>query len=222
MIDHKPIVGLAGGVGSGKSRVAAEMARLGALVIDSDRLSQQELETQEVKEALGEWFGTSVFAADGSVDRRKLAGVIFGDTAQRLRVERLLHPRVARRRAELIEQARADDSVTAIVLDSPLLFEVDLDLQCDVVVFVDASEATRMERLIRSRGWDVEELKRREKSHKTLDFKRARSDYIIDNDSSIDALCRQVEKTFSKIISSVQAAQTPRRTCGADLGAIDT
>jgi len=222
VIDHKPIVGLAGGVGSGKSRVAAEMARLGALVIDSDQLSHQELETQEVKEVLGEWFGPSVFARDGSVDHRKLAGVIFGDSAQRLRVERLLHPRVARRRAELVEQARADASVAAVVLDSPLLFEVDLDLQCDAVVFVDTAESTRLERLARSRGWDVEELKRREKWHKTLDFKRARSDYIIDNDSSIDALCRQVEKTFSKIISSVQAAKTPRGTCAADLGAVDT
>lgn len=198
------------------------MARLGALVIDSDRLSQQELETQEVKGVLGEWFGPSVFSPDGSVDNRKLAAVIFGDSAQRLRVERLLHPRVARRRAELIEQARADDSVAAVVLDSPLLFEVDLNLQCDVVVFVDTAESTRLERLARSRGWDVQELKRREKWHKTLDFKRARSDYIIDNDSSIDALCRQVEKTFSKIISSVQATKTPRGTCGADLGVVDT
>ena len=222
MIDHKPIIGLAGGVGSGKSRVAAEMAKLGALVIDSDRLSQQELEAQEVKDVLGEWFGPSVFAGDGSVDRQNLAAVIFGDSAQRLRVERLLHPRVARCRAELVEQARADDSVAAVVLDSPLLFEVDLDLQCDAVVFVDAGEPTRLERLARSRGWDVQELKRREKWHKTLDFKRSRSDYIIDNDSSIDALCRQVEKTFSKIISSVQAAKTPRGTCGADLGAADT
>ena len=222
MIDHKPIIGLAGGVGSGKSRVAAEMAKLGALVIDSDQLSQQELEAQEVKDVLGEWFGPSVFAGDGSVDRQNLAAVIFGDSAQRLRVERLLHPRVARCRAELVEQARADDSVAAVVLDSPLLFEVDLDLQCDAGVFVDAGEPTRLERLARSRGWDVQELKRREKWHKTLDFKRSRSDYIIDNDSSIDALCRQVEKTFSKIISSVQAAKTPRGTCGADLGAADT
>jgi len=222
VIDHKPIIGLAGGVGSGKSRAAAEMAKLGAVVIDSDQLSQQELETQEVKGVLKEWFGRSVFAEDGSVDRQKLAAVVFGDSAQRLRVERLLHPRVARRRAELIERARADASVAAIVLDSPLLFEVDLNLQCDAVVFVDAADSTRLERLARSRGWGVEELQRREKWHKTLDFKKGRSDYIIDNDSTIDALCRQVEKTFSRIISSVQAARTPRGTCGADPGAADT
>ena len=222
MIDHKPIIGLAGGVGSGKSRVAAEMAKLGALVIDSDHLSQQELETQEVKKVLREWFGPSVFTQDGSVDRQRLAAVIFGDSAQRLRVERLLHPRVARRRAELIERALADDSVAAVVLDSPLLFEVDLNLQCDAVVFVDAAKSTRLERVARSRGWTVQELERREKWHKTLDFKKDRSDYTIDNDSSIDTLCRQVEKTFSKVISSVPAAKTPRGTCGADLGASDT
>ena len=198
----KPIIGLAGGIGSGKSCVAQEMRRLGAMVIDADRLAKQELDSQEVRDILVGWYGPSLLSAGGFVDRSKLAELIFEDPAERSRVESLLHPRVGRRRDELIRQGRADGSVKAIVLDVPLLFEVGMEVECDVVVFVDAPEPVRAQRLGQSRGWSPEELRRREKWHKRLDFKKVRADYIVDNGSSTEALRRQVGQVFPEIILS--------------------
>lgn len=202
----KPIIGLAGGMGSGKSEVARLMGRLGAAVIDSDRLAHQELDSQEVRQKVGRWWGRDLLRTDGSVDRAKLAQIVFVDESKRRRLEQLIHPALRRKRARLIEQARGDPQIKAIVIDSPLLFELGLERDCDVVVFVEAGLKLRLERLARSRGWDRQEVARREKWHKPLDFKRARSDYIIKNESSIDALRRQVEKTFSRIISSARTS----------------
>jgi dephospho-CoA kinase len=205
---RKPIIGLAGAIGAGKSEVGREMGRMGARVVDSDALAQQELDAPEVKELLVEYFGGAVVSPDGAVSRRKLADLVFGDPAARLRVERVVHPRVARRRAEAIEAAQADASVQAIVVDSPLLFEVGLDLLCDAVVFVEAPEAARLARVGRLRGWDRAEVERREKWQKGLDFKRERSDYIIDNGSNIEALRQQASRVFSAILSSVTSQST--------------
>ncbi len=191
---------------SGKSTVATIMGELGAGVISSDELSRQELESSEVKEVLRRWWGDEIFNEDGSVDRQRTATIVFGDPAQRHRLEALVHPRVAVRRADRMSELMRSPKVKAIVLDSPLLYETDLDLMCDTVVFVDSNSEARKERSEKNRQWAEGELERREKAQQPLDMKRARADYICENNSTLADLRKQVEHVFAQIVSESAAS----------------
>lgn len=193
------VVGLCGGIGAGKSAVAGVLSDCGAAVIDSDELNRQELESPEVIRTLAEWFGRRICGPDGRILRPVLARIVFEDPEQRQRVESLLHPRVARRRGELLAQARRDPGVRLIVIDSPLLYETGLDEMCDLVLFVESPMEQRVQRVASARGWDAEELVRREKSQKPLDSKSARADHIIVNNSGMDELRVQVEEFLSQL-----------------------
>lgn len=195
------IVGLAGGVGSGKSTVARLLAEHGARVIDSDRLNGEELGTADVVDTLVGWYGPAIRGLDGSLRREALAEIIFRDPQQRARVEGLLHPRIARRRGELIEQYRRDPNVRMIVLDSPLLYETGLNRLCDVIVFVDAPLEQRQQCVAESRGWSAGELARRENLQKPLDSKRSGADHIVVNHSGLDDLRSRVEKLLSDLLA---------------------
>ncbi len=181
--------------------MAKILGELGAGVIDSDALSHQEINNREVKDVLLKWWGSEVFAADGSVDRQKVAAIVFADPAQRHRLEALLHPRIAVRRADVVAELEKQPRIKMIVLDSPLLYEADLDLMCDAVIFVDAGLDKRRDRSEKPRHWPDGEINRREKLQQPLDMKRARADYICDNNSTLSDLRNQVDRIFSKIVS---------------------
>jgi dephospho-CoA kinase len=197
------VIGLSGGIGAGKSTVARLLAELGAAIIDSDVLNTEVLAEPSTVRELRNWFGDKTLGKDGAVDRKALADILFADDEARQRVERLLHPRIAARRAALEARYQADDQVSAIVLDSPLLYESQLDRHCDRVIFVEADDACRYARASAGRGWSRQEHVRRENVQKGLDFKRTRADYIVQNNSSMDVLRRQVHEVFSQIITSV-------------------
>ena len=197
----KLVIGLAGGIGAGKTAVARLLGQHGVRVIDSDRLNHQELGTPAVIETLVGWFGDSVRAPDGSIRREALAKIVFEDPEALARVEGLLHPRIDRRRQVLIDQSNDDPSVRAIAIDSPLLYEAGLDAMCDVVVFVDAPRQQRERRVTAQRGWSAEELARREKLQKPLDSKKARADHIVVNNSGLDSLRRRVERLLSELVN---------------------
>lgn len=182
MRSRKPIIGLCGGIGAGKSLVAAAFGRFGCCVIASDELNRQVLSRPEVIEELQRWWGPGVLGPDGRVDRSQVARIAFGDPAERRRLESLTHPLIAQLRADMIAKAVEDSAVRAIILDSPLLFESSLDRQCDAVVFVDSPEDQRIGRLQRERGWDVKQLRDRERWQLPLEEKRRRSSYVIRND----------------------------------------
>lgn len=196
----KPIIGLTGGIGSGKSTVAGFLRNLGAAVIDADQLNHEELDSPEVLQQLRLWWGAEVVGPDGRADREVIRRIVGGDAAQRRRLEDLVHPRIDRRRRELADQYQIDPSVRAIVLDAPLLHEVGLDRKCDCLVFVDADRAVRLDR-VRSRGWSPQDLERFEKSQLPLDTKRDRADYRVVNNSDIADLRRQVEDVFARILA---------------------
>jgi len=200
------VVGLAGGIGSGKSTVARILTELGAAVIDSDQLSREEINAPDVLATLKQWWGDDIVKADGSVDRARIAQIVFHDPAQRHRLEALIHPRIAVRRKDRQAALQQQAGVRMIVLDSPLLYEADLDLQCDVVVFVDADLERRQARSEKARNWSPGELLRREKSQQPLDMKRARADYIVDNNSSLSDLRDQVQDIFDRIVSEAGVA----------------
>jgi len=197
----KPMIGLCGGVGAGKSMVAREFERLGCLVIDSDQLNHDVLRRPEVLQTLQEWWGSEVVDASGSPHHGRIAELVFADARQKQRLESLVHPLIAARREDMIQGGTADPMVRAIILDSPLLLESNLDRLCQTLVFVEASETQRLSRLQQARGWDVQELRRRERWQMALAEKRARSQYVIRNEGSIEQLRSQTKDVFERILA---------------------
>jgi dephospho-CoA kinase len=201
VVHRKPIIGLCGGVGAGKSRVAAEFERLGCLVVDSDKLNHEVLLQPAVLRTLQSWWGQEVVAPDGTPNRRRIADIIFADAVQKERLEGLLHPLILRRQEAMIRAVEDNPAIKAIVIDSPLLLESQLDRQCDTIVFVKADETRRLERLRRERGWTAEEVKRREGWQIPLVEKRSRAAFVVDNDGPVERLCPQVADILQTILA---------------------
>ncbi len=197
----KPIIGISGGIGAGKSAVAQAFGALGGLVISSDELNREVLSRPEVARTLRSWWGDGVVGVDGKVDRGALARLVFEDAEKKRRLESLVHPLIARRRADIIRASAGDPKVKAIILDSPLLFESSLDRECDAVVFVEASETRRAERLRKQRGWSLRELRLRERWQLPLAEKRSRCQYVIRNEGTRAQLHTQVKNVFERIIA---------------------
>jgi len=192
-----PVIGLVGGIGSGKSAAARAFEKQGCLVSDSDRAVRAVLARPDIAERLASWWGRDILDPQGGVDRRKVADVVFGDEFQRRRLEGLVHPLVRESRRALIDRARRDGA-TGVIVDAPLLFEAGVDAECDAVVFVETPRAVRLER-VRSRGWDGEELDRRENAQMSLEEKRRRSDHVLVNHGALDELESRVADLLAAI-----------------------
>lgn len=192
------VIGLAGGIGSGKSAVAAEFARLGYRVVDSDREARAALTRPEVIATLVSWWGTQVLGDDGLPDRARVAAIVFADAAERARLEGLIHPLVKRARAAFVKEA-ARAGAPGVIVDAPLLFEAGVDRECDLVVFVEAPLEERLERVRRARGWDEAELRRREAAQLPVEKKRARSREVIVNDGPPELLRSRVQALVERI-----------------------
>ena len=194
------VIGMAGGIGAGKSEVARAFAEAGCVVADSDRAAREALDRPDVREQLVAWWGAQIVGQDGRVDRRQVAAVVFGDPAELRRLEGLVHPIVRQGRTELVAAARAAGA-PGVVIDAPLLFEAGLDRECDAVVFVEAPLAVRQDRVRETRGWDAEELARREKVQLPLDEKRKRSDYEVVNIADADRLRSEARRILDQILA---------------------
>lgn len=195
----KPRIGIAGGIGSGKSSVAALFAELGCLVIASDQLNHEVLREPEVISTLSAWWGPAILDAAGQVDRRAVARIIFDDAEEKQRLERYVYPLIARRRETMIRAVEGNSAVKAIVIDSPLLFESNLARDCDAIVFVDTDDSQRMHRLRESRGWSPDEVRQRESWQLPLAEKRSRSNFVINNNGP----CEQVRPQVANILDVI-------------------
>ncbi|WP_222193620.1 dephospho-CoA kinase [Modestobacter italicus] len=184
-------IGLTGGIGSGKSTVAALLAERGALVVDADRIAREVVEPGTPGlAAVVEAFGPDVLTADGSLDRAALAAVVFGDPAARARLDGIVHPLVRARAAQLVAAA-PDDSV--VVQDVPLLVETGQAGAHDLVLVVEADPETRVRRLV-GRGLSAEDARARMASQATDEQRRAVADVVLDNDGDQEALAAQVDR----------------------------
>jgi dephospho-CoA kinase len=208
---QKPVIGLAGGIGSGKSTVASVLRDLGAIVIDSDALSRDALAEPDVRQTLRQWWGDEVFNAAGQPDRRRIAEKVFNQPDERRRLEGLIHPRVADARRRRISESTDQTDVCAVVIDSPLLFETGLDVECDAVVFVDAPQSQREARVARTRGWSAGELARRESAQRPLAEKKSRADFVCTNASDVTTLAADVGAILSHILASHASTTKQRR-----------
>jgi dephospho-CoA kinase len=193
-----PTIGLAGGIGAGKSRVAALLAELGCVVSDSDADARAVLADPEVIDTLRSWWGDEVVGVDGGIDRSRLAARVFADPEARARLEALMHPRIHDRRAARFAAASPD--TRAFVIDAPLLFEAGLDAECDAIIFVDAPRDVRRARVAANRGWTDAELAGREAAQWPIEEKRSRATIVIDNTKDDDdRLSSQVADALDRI-----------------------
>lgn len=183
-------LGLVGGIGAGKSAVARILGELGFVVLDADKDAKAALELPRVREQLIVWWGTDILDADGKVDRKRIAAVIFENEAERKRLEALVHPIVTSGRAAAIEKAQREGKA-GVVVDAPLLFEAGSDKDCDTVLFVDSPREQRLRRVV-ERGWTEAEFNRREAAQMPLDEKKRRSSAVVINDADLATLQTRV------------------------------
>jgi dephospho-CoA kinase len=191
------MVGLTGGIGSGKSAVAARLAAHGAVVIDADVLAREAVVpgTDGFAEVVAA-FGPDVLASDGTLDRPALGRRVFGDDAARRRLEAIVHPRVRARTAELVAAAPPD---AVVVNDVPLLVEAGLAGAYEVVVVVLADEESRVARLVRDRGMTREDALARIRAQATDDQRRAVADVVVVNNGTLDDLRTRVDEVWREL-----------------------
>jgi dephospho-CoA kinase len=211
MYEGKPIIGIAGGIGSGKSFIAKLFVEDGCMVISSDEIVRQAYKDPIIKAQLKRWWGLMVFSPDGEIDRASVARKIFSKVEERRRLEQLLHPYANQVRERMMQEAAKDPQIKAFVWDTPLLFETGLDRLCDKLVYVDAPQEMRLNRVHEVRGWGPAELQEREKLQLPLDKKREMSDYVITNTADADSARGQVRDTLSRILAETQQQPAPSR-----------
>jgi dephospho-CoA kinase len=192
----KPIIGLVGGIGAGKSLAAALFAERGAKVINADALGHAALTDPAIRSLVHERFGSAVLDSDGQVNRRKLGAVVFADPGQRTALQDIVFPWIDREIRVQMAQAETDPAVRLIVLDAAIMLETGWNNACRRVVYIDAPREQRLARLIKNRAWTAEELTAREHAQLSNEEKRARADDIIVNDGSPEDLARQIDRWF--------------------------
>lgn len=196
------VIGLLGGIASGKSWVARELAGPEGVLIDADAIAREVLESEEVRAELQAAFGTGILGSDGRPDRGELARRVFSNPAERARLEAFTHPRIRARIRALLDGARAR-RVPRVVLDVPLLLENEaahgLVGECHELLFVDSDPLVRERRAAASRGWASGEVARREAQQLPLEEKRARAHFVIRNRGSLDELASQVRSYLARI-----------------------
>jgi dephospho-CoA kinase len=194
-----PVIGLIGGMGSGKSRVAQELAKRGGRIIAGDPLGHEALRDPEIAKQLVARWGRAILDATGNVDRPRVSSIVFGDPGERQALETIVHPYIERRFQEQLEQAALDPSCPFVILDAAILLEAGWQRFCTAIVFVDAARAQRLARLTRFRGWSEEELAKRERAQLHLDEKKALADFVLDNSGAESELAGQVDKLLSRL-----------------------
>jgi dephospho-CoA kinase len=196
-------VGLTGGIGAGKSTVAAELSGLGAVVVDSDRIAREVVEPgTDGLAAVVDAFGEEVLDAEGRLDRPALGRVVFADDEARTRLNGILHPRIGARTAELVASA-PDDAV--VVHDVPLLVEGGMGPAFALVVVVDAPEDVRVARLAETRDMPEDDARARIRAQATEADRRAAADVWIDNVGAVDVVHELVRALWSERIVPFEA-----------------
>jgi dephospho-CoA kinase len=192
-------IGLTGNIASGKSEVAKMLADRGATVIDADVLAREAVEpdTQALRDIVRRW-GKDVLKSDGSLDRGALRQIVFADQNELDALNRIVHPGVTRLRDREIAQAR-DRGDPLVVCVIPLLFERNLVEEFDAIVLVDAARPLRLERMVATRGLNEADAMNMIAAQMPAELKRARADYVIENDGTLQDLERDVNALWSSL-----------------------
>jgi len=199
------LVGLTGGIAAGKSTVAKHWVSRGAIEIDADVLAREVIAQgtpgeQQVIEA----FGTGVLDSTGALDRKALGNIVFNSKPELEKLESIVHPLVRAKTQELLKAAPAD---AIVVYTVPLLVEANIDLGFDTVVTVEAPEVERINRLVSTRGYSIQEAKARIASQATPIERAARADHILNSNQDIFLLIRDADALFEKFVAANEAKQ---------------
>jgi dephospho-CoA kinase len=196
------VLGVLGGIASGKSAVSDALAGPDGLVIAADAIAREVLNSREVATKISETFGPEFLDSSGLPDRVRLANQIFADSEQRKQLESWIHPLVRARILGELERAR-EKNCPRVVLDVPLLLENDAKhgfvALCDALIFVEVPAAMRERRAVANRAWAAGEVARREAAQLPLDGKRERADFTIPNDGDLNQLQAEVERVLIAI-----------------------
>jgi dephospho-CoA kinase len=201
-INAKPIIGILGGICSGKSTVAAEFGKLGCAVIDADTMAKQLLDSPTIQPKIVSLFGKDILNSMGKIDRQELARIVFADPSKLAVLTAIIHPPVLEETERLIKKYMADRDILAIVLDMPLLAEVGWEKRCNSLVFVDCNPEIRLKRAENRGIKDENQLKVRENFQISLDKKRQISDYSVYNNFDLSELAQQVSSIFNCIMKN--------------------
>jgi dephospho-CoA kinase len=192
------LVGLTGGIGSGKSTVARLLEKRGAVVFDADLLAREAVEPGTPGHAaVIERFGADVLAPGGELDREALASIVFADPSARRDLEEIVHPEVRRLFAEGSEAYRDSDRV--VVFSAPLLVETGMHTAFEILVVVSATVATQIERLMRQRGMSESSIRARIEAQAPLEDKAAVADFLVDNEGTLEELESQVDRLWNDL-----------------------
>jgi dephospho-CoA kinase len=192
------LVGLTGGIGSGKSTVARMLEERGAVVFDADLLAREAVEPGTPGHtAVIERFGADVLAPGGELDREALASIVFADPSARRDLEQIVHPEVRRLFAEGSEAYHDTDRI--VVFSAPLLVESGMHTAFEILVVVSATVATQIERLMRQRGMSEAAIRARIDAQAPLEDKAAVADFLVDNGGTLAELESQVERLWDEL-----------------------
>jgi dephospho-CoA kinase len=188
----KPVIGLIGGIGSGKSQVAALLGKKGGRVIAGDDLGHEALRQPVIRDRIADRWGKNLLDDKGAINRRRLADIVFADAGERHALEAIVHPWIKERMRQNIEDAQADPAIRFVVVDAAILLEAGWNDLCDRLVFVDAPAEVRRQRIARQRGWTKAEVEAREQAQLPLTAKAVRADYTLHNAASLESLEQKV------------------------------
>ena len=194
------VIGVAGGIASGKSTVTRVFERLGARVLDADAIGHELLRTDGLRDRIRGIFGEAVLTPEGEVDRRALGRLVFGDEQARQRLNRLVRPAIRAEIRRRIAGMRGEGYDGAVVVDAPLLVDTGPTDLTDRVILVTAPAVTRKDRIIRRSGLSEEEAAQRIAAQ-VPDAKQARwVDYVLENDGTLDELTQKAEALWKRIV----------------------
>ena len=197
---HMPVVGVLGAVASGKSTVARLMAEEGGELVDADEIGHEVLQLPETERRLREEFGDEVLAPNGTVSREALGRLVFGCRERLEKLNAIVHPHILDIIERRIRHASEAGEAAFVVLDAALLMEKGLhERWCEALVFVDAEESARLERALGHRGWNADELLRRDAAQMPLDAKKRHADFVIDNSGTQ----KQLEETVHGLMVQI-------------------
>jgi dephospho-CoA kinase len=207
------LVGLTGGIGSGKSTVSSMLAERGAVVVDADAITRQlQRPGEPVFDAMVERFGPGIVAADGTLDRPAVAAIVFTDEQARKDLEAIVHPAVGVEMVRRMEEARGTDKV--VVYDVPLLVESG-KTGYGAVVVVDVDPEVAVDRLVAHRGFSADDARNRIANQVSREERRAVADRVVDNSGTLEELRAQVDELWAWLVAreaeqGVEAAEHPR------------
>ena len=196
------IIGLTGGIASGKSTVSRALQDLGAIVIDADEVAHTIIEPgKPAWEDIVEHFGSEVLNPDQTIDREKLGAIVFNDPERLQELNQITHPRVGEQFKQMIKNIKSQQADAVLFIEVPLLYETHMDRICDEVWVVWVDEETQIQRLMKRDGLSREDALKRIDAQMSLDEKAKRADVVIDNSFSIEETIETATRYYNNIVS---------------------